>query len=85
MMFRIGRMRSAHRKASADELLIGFCLFCLNSATHLWAPPSSRAGQSPGLPWSSNPKGRNSPKIPGRVGPPGPLAKKKGAAREMAG
>jgi hypothetical protein len=82
MMFRIGRMRSARRQASADELLIGFLPILLKFCNASLGPPSSGAGQSPGLTWSSNPKGRNFPKIPGRVPARPWVAGKKGGRKE---
>ena len=43
-MFRIGRMRSAHRKASADELLIGFLLILLKFCHASLGPSILRGG-----------------------------------------
>jgi hypothetical protein len=85
-MFRIGQMRSAHLKASADELLIGFSPILLKFRNGPLSPPSPGAGQSSGLPRSSNPKDQNPPKIPGRM-PARPWAagKKKGVERKMEG
>jgi hypothetical protein len=67
MMFRIGRMRSAHRKASADELLIGFLPILLKFCNVFLSPPSPRGAPILWLTVVQHPKGRNFLKLPGRV------------------
>ena len=87
LMVRIGRMRSAHHKASADELLIGFLpillKFC-NGPLSLPIPPGRANRQvcrGPATPRTEIPLRFLAERRPG----PGPTGKKKGVEREMDG